>query len=105
MAPPPDPAALAAAQEAMKKFSIEAWTLLGIGLLVTIIRTFGRVKALGLKGLQPDDYLVWVGAICHAIETGLAYCVGATAQGLANNGMTDEERATLSPNSPEYHTR
>ncbi|RYP18706.1 hypothetical protein DL767_009780 [Monosporascus sp. MG133] len=105
MLPPPDPAALAAAQEAMKRFSIEAWTLLSIGLLVTIIRTFGRVKALGLKGLQPDDYLVWVGATFYAIETGLAYCVGAKAQGLANNGMTDEERATLSPNSPEYHTR
>ncbi|RYP53882.1 hypothetical protein DL768_001194 [Monosporascus sp. mg162] len=105
MPPPPDPAALAAAQEAMKRFSTEAWTLLSIGLLVTIIRTFGRVKALGLKGLQPDDYLVWVGATFYAIETGLAYSVGAKAQGLANNGMTDEERATLSPNSPEYHTR
>ncbi|RYP90682.1 hypothetical protein DL770_003220 [Monosporascus sp. CRB-9-2] len=105
MPPPSDPAALAAAQEAMKTFSTEAWTLLSIGLLVTIIRTFGRVKALGLKGLQPDDYLVWVGATFYAIETGLAYSVGAKAQGLANNGMTDEERATLSPNSPEYHTR
>ncbi|RYO76242.1 hypothetical protein DL766_009529 [Monosporascus sp. MC13-8B] len=105
MAPPPDPAALAAAQEAMKRFSTEAWALLSIGILVTIIRTFGRVKALGIKGLQPDDYLVWVGATFYAIETGLAYCVGAKAQGLANNGMTDEERAMLSPNSPEYHTR
>ncbi|RYO91997.1 hypothetical protein DL764_008200 [Monosporascus ibericus] len=105
MPPPPDPAALAAAQEAMKRFSIEAWTLLSIGLLVTIVRTFGRIKALGFKGLQPDDFMVWVGATFYTIETGLAYSVGAKAQGLANNGMTDEERATLSPNSPEYHTR
>ncbi|RYP73648.1 hypothetical protein DL771_003536 [Monosporascus sp. 5C6A] len=105
MAPPPDAAALAVAQETMKEFNTEAWTLLSIGLLVTIIRTFGRVKALGFKGLQPDDYLVWLGVTFYAIETGLAYSVGAKAQGLANNGMTDEERATLSPNSPEYHTR
>ena len=62
-APPPDPAALAAAQEALKKFSIEAWTLLGVGIIVTILRTYARIKFVGFKNLQPDDYLVWVGVV------------------------------------------
>ncbi|KAL7620076.1 hypothetical protein AAE478_010625 [Parahypoxylon ruwenzoriense] len=107
-AQPPDPAAAAAAEAAaaaMLKFTIEAWTLLAIGICVTILRTYARVKAVGFKSLQADDYLVWVGATFYAVETSLAYSVGAVAKGLANNGMTDEERAALDPNSQEFRTR
>lgn len=43
--------------------------------------------------------------IFYGFETGLAYSVGAKAQGLANNGMTDEERAALDPSSQEYYLR
>lgn len=64
--PPPDPAALAAAQKALKEFSIEAWTLLGIGIMVTLLRTYARVKFVGFKNLQPDDYLVWVGVVSYS---------------------------------------
>ncbi|XXH01068.1 hypothetical protein Hte_007419 [Hypoxylon texense] len=108
-AQPADPAAaaaaMAAAQAAMLQFTIEAWTLLAIGICVTILRTYARVKAVGFRRLQADDYLVWVGVTFYAVETSLAYSVGAVAQGLANNGMTDEQRATLSPDSAEYRTR
>ncbi|EEH33192.2 hypothetical protein PAAG_04245 [Paracoccidioides lutzii Pb01] len=103
--PPSDPAAAAAAQAAYYSFSIEAWSLLGVAFLVTIIRTYARVNTLGFKSLQPDDYLVWVGVIFYAIETALAYSVGSIANGLANNGMTDKQRAALSPNSAEYRLR
>ncbi|EEH42662.2 uncharacterized protein PADG_07482 [Paracoccidioides brasiliensis Pb18] len=102
--PPSDPAA-AAAQAAFYKFSIEAWSLLGVAFLVTIIRTYVRVNTLGFKSLQLDDYLVWVGVIFYAIETALAYSVGSIANGLANNGMTDKQRAALSPDSAEYRLR
>ncbi|KAI1458631.1 hypothetical protein F4805DRAFT_120182 [Annulohypoxylon moriforme] len=102
-------AAAAAAQQAaaaaMLQFTIEAWTLLSIGLVITMLRTYARIKAVGFKGLQADDYLVWVGAVFYAIETSLAYSVGHFAQGLANNGMTDAERAALSPDSAEFKTR
>ncbi|KAK3385717.1 hypothetical protein B0H63DRAFT_494579 [Podospora didyma] len=107
--PPPDPAAVAAAQAAalaaMHQFAIEAWTLLSIGLAMTILRTYARIRAVGAKGLQADDYLVWVGATFYAIETCLAYSVGQVAHGFANNGMTDEQRAALSPDDPEYSFR
>ena len=43
--------------------------------------------------------------IFYATETGLAYSVGNAAKGLANNGMTPEERIALSPDSPEYALR
>ncbi|OAT04807.1 hypothetical protein BDBG_01303 [Blastomyces gilchristii SLH14081] len=106
--PPSDPAAAAAAaaaEAAFHSFSTEAWTLLAVAILVTGIRTYARVTAVGFKGLQPDDYLVLVGATFYTIETALAYSVGNVAKGLANNGMTDEQRAALSPGSPEHRLR
>lgn len=60
---PPDAAAAAAAQEALKNFTIEAFTLFSIACLVTILRTYARVKSVGFKHLQPDDYLVWIGVV------------------------------------------
>ncbi|RYP78899.1 hypothetical protein DL771_000284 [Monosporascus sp. 5C6A] len=103
--PPMDPGAAAAAAAALQKFVIEDWTLFGIGLCVTVIRTYTRVKQVGLKGLQGDDYLVWLAMFFYAIETSLAYAVGAVAKGLANNGMTDDQRLALDPSSSEYILR
>ncbi|KAI1821583.1 hypothetical protein F4861DRAFT_453759 [Xylaria intraflava] len=98
-------AAKAAAASAFKQFATEDFALFAVGLIVTLTRTFARVKQVGFKGLQGDDYLVWVAMLIYAAETALAYSVGAVAMGLANNGMTDEQRRTLDPNSTEYHTR
>lgn len=41
----------------------------------------------------------------HCFETGLAFSVGEHAHGLANDAMTPEQRAALSPDSPEYQMR
>ncbi|CCF38220.1 hypothetical protein CH063_09363 [Colletotrichum higginsianum] len=98
-------AAAAAAAAAMRSFTIEAWTLLAVGILITMLRTYSRIRSVGIRGLQADDYLVWVGAIFYAVETALAHSVGAIAKGMANNGMTDEQRAALSPDSEEYRLR
>lgn len=43
--------------------------------------------------------------IVYSIETALAYSVGAFWHGLANNGMTDEQRRLLDPSSEEYRLR
>ncbi|RYO85346.1 hypothetical protein DL766_004774 [Monosporascus sp. MC13-8B] len=104
-APPVDPGAAAAAAAALQKFVIEDWTLFAVGLCVTVIRTYARVKQFGFKGLQGDDYLVWLAMFFYAIETSLAYAVGAVAKGLANNGMTDDQRLALDPSSSEYKLR
>lgn len=72
-ATPTDPAAAAAAAAtaaaAMRQFTIEAFTLLGFGLVITILRTYSRIKAVGFKHLQADDYLVWVGWVSLSIFT------------------------------------
>ncbi|PHH61338.1 hypothetical protein CDD81_472 [Ophiocordyceps australis] len=101
-----DPGAeAAAAKAAFEQFATEAWTLLAVALCITSLRTYARVRAVGIRGLKADDVLVWVAATLYCIETGLAYSVGAVAHGLANNDMTAQERAALSPDSPEYHAR
>ena len=43
--------------------------------------------------------------ILYSAETALAYSVGAYWRGLANNGMTDEERLLLDPSSQEFMLR
>ncbi|EHK21037.1 uncharacterized protein TRIVIDRAFT_213239 [Trichoderma virens Gv29-8] len=103
--PPPDPAALAAAAAAFHQFTVEAFTLLAIGIAITVLRTFARVRFAGWRGLSGDDYLAWLAILFYIAETCLAYSVGNAANGLANNNMTDEQRAALSPDDPEYHLR
>ncbi|KAL7939384.1 hypothetical protein V8C35DRAFT_326426 [Trichoderma chlorosporum] len=103
--PPPDPAAQAAAAAAFRQFTAEAFTLLSIAIAFTILRTYARVRFVGWRGLSGDDYLAWLAILLYVAETCLAYSVGNAANGLANNNMTDEQRAALSPDDPEYHLR
>jgi len=56
-------AAAAAAEEAFHKFAVESWTLYGIGLFATMLRTYARIRAVGIRNLRPDDYLAWVGMV------------------------------------------
>ena len=60
---PQEMAAQAAAAAAARQFNIEAFTLLGVGLTVTILRTYVRISSVGVKRLQVDDYLVWFAAV------------------------------------------
>lgn len=86
----------------MDAFVKEAFALLSIGLLFIGLRSYVRITTVGWKGLQADDYLMWLAAILYSAETALAYSVGAYWHGLANNGLDDEERKSLSPLDPEY---
>ncbi|PIG88515.1 hypothetical protein AARAC_001025 [Aspergillus arachidicola] len=96
-----------AAQAAFHKSAIESWTLYSVGVAATILRTYARGSAVGLRNLRADDYLIWVGIVrlFYTAQTALAYSVGNVAHGLANNGMTDAQRAGLSLDDPEYRFR
>ncbi|KJK67274.1 hypothetical protein P875_00117378 [Aspergillus parasiticus SU-1] len=94
-----------AAQAAFHKSAIESWTLYAVGVAATILRTYARGSAVGLRNLRADDYLIWVGILFYTAQTALAYSVGNVAHGLANNGMTDAQRAGLSLDDPEYRFR
>ncbi|KAI5466821.1 hypothetical protein BGZ63DRAFT_409971 [Mariannaea sp. PMI_226] len=91
--------------ESLTSFTIEAWTYLGISLVVIAIRFGARWRWLGFSGLAPDDFLMLLAGLAFAGETAAAHYVGAYWHGLSNNGLTDEQRQALDPNSTEYHRR
>ena len=90
---------------ALDSFATEAFTLLSLGISIILFRTFARWKLVGFSGLEADDYLMLLVLVPYSIETGLGYAVGAAANGLTNSGLTDEQRAALSPDSEEYSWR
>ncbi|CAI7646505.1 unnamed protein product [Penicillium palitans] len=89
----------------MDGFNTEAFTLLGVAIVIIGLRTTARWIMVGPKGFQADDYLMIVACVVYGLETGAAYMVGAWFMGLANNSMTDEQRKRLSPDSEEYRLR
>jgi hypothetical protein len=67
-----DSAADAAAEAAAatnRASTIELWTLYSIGVLVTVLRTYARVKAVGFKNLRADDYIVWFSIVLIQTES------------------------------------
>jgi ABC-type uncharacterized transport system permease subunit len=95
-------AAIAAATRA---FNTELWTLYSFGVLVTVLRTYSRINTVGIKNLRADDYIVWLAIILYTTQSTLAYFAVNYGQGLANNSMTDAERAALDPDSVEFALR
>jgi hypothetical protein len=104
--------------------TVELWTLYVLAVSFTILRTYARVVAVGFRELCVDDYLIWLAIvrisahcgllathahaciqIIYSAQCTLGYNVGVLARGLANNGMSDAQRSTLSANDPEYEWR
>ncbi|KAL2819976.1 hypothetical protein BJX63DRAFT_418544 [Aspergillus granulosus] len=89
----------------MSSFETEAFTLLALAILAITIRIAARWTVAGPKNFQFDDYLMPLAGLVYGLETGAAYCVGAWWRGLANNAMTDAQRAALDPHSQEHAWR
>jgi hypothetical protein len=44
--------------------SVELWTLYALGISFTVLRTYARIIAVGLRELRSDDYLIWLAVVC-----------------------------------------
>ncbi|KAJ0107139.1 hypothetical protein J7T55_014669 [Diaporthe amygdali] len=88
-----------------RSFTRDGFIFLGIAIAVTLLRTYARWDMAGFKRFQADDYLVWVALMLYSGETASNYLFVKVSRGLANNDMTDEERAALDPNSVEFSMR
>ncbi|KAJ5707490.1 hypothetical protein N7488_007291 [Penicillium malachiteum] len=94
-----------AASQAAYNTEVQLWTMYSIAVAFTLLRTYARISSVGLRNLRLDDYLMWIGILFYTAQTALAYSVGNAAGGMANNSMTDAERAALSSSSTEFHKR
>ncbi|KAL2150565.1 hypothetical protein VTH82DRAFT_7128 [Thermothelomyces myriococcoides] len=83
----------------------EAFTLLSLVLFIIACRVVVRIKSVGFRGLQLDDYLMPLAGILCIIDLIAAIFVVEKAHGLTNSYMTEEQRASLSPDSQEYKDR
>ncbi|PFH61828.1 hypothetical protein XA68_16162 [Ophiocordyceps unilateralis] len=85
------------ATEGLVYFAIET--------LLILWRICMRWRSLTFRGLAMDDYLMMLVLVWNVAGTVISCVVLFVTQGLANSGMTDEERASLSPNSAEFRLR
>ncbi|KAL6922877.1 hypothetical protein FSST1_000151 [Fusarium sambucinum] len=90
---------------AVRTFTVEALSLLGVSIVVILFRTYTRVQQVGFRQLAPDDWLMLLVIIPYSIETSMAYLVGNVFRGISNSAMTPEQRADLDPASEEYSMR
>ncbi|KAI4946671.1 hypothetical protein J4E91_006842 [Alternaria rosae] len=84
---------------------VELWTLYALAVSFTFLRTHARITAVGLSELQVDDYLVWIAILIYTAQCSLGYSLGVHVHGLANDGMTPNERDALSQDDPEFNMR
>jgi hypothetical protein len=106
--------------------TVELFTLYALGVSFTILRTYARIVAVGVRDLRVDDYLIWLAIVripfqqsfafgriwadlctqlIYSAQCALGYNVGVAAHGLDNSGMTPAQRSALSPDDPEYQLR
>ncbi|KAI1496212.1 hypothetical protein F5X99DRAFT_401083 [Biscogniauxia marginata] len=86
-------------------FIQEVWGLQGTAYLVVALRYFSKLKTVGWRNFSWDDSLMFLAVLVYTAESVMAYLVVAYWKGLANNAMTDEQRASLDPQSEEWYLR
>ncbi|KAI2465734.1 hypothetical protein F4781DRAFT_12963 [Annulohypoxylon bovei var. microspora] len=91
--------------ESETAFIREVWGLQGTAYLVVALRYFNKLSTLGRHSLSWDDAIMLVAIVVYTAESLMAYLVVAYWRGLANNALSDEQRAALDPQSLEWHLR
>ncbi|GIJ83503.1 hypothetical protein Asppvi_002326 [Aspergillus pseudoviridinutans] len=83
--------------EFAKSFATETWVLYGVGILGTVLRFVARIRRLGVRNLQVDDYLMLFAVLWYTL---LCVALNEVASGGGSNLMTDEEIANIANLSP-----
>ncbi|KAJ5883502.1 uncharacterized protein N7473_010388 [Penicillium subrubescens] len=77
-----------------RQFERETWTLYSVGVLGAVLRFVARIRRLGIRNLQVDDYLMMFAVVWYTI---LSVALNSVATGGGSNLMTDEDKANLTP--------
>ncbi|KAJ5826660.1 hypothetical protein N7447_003423 [Penicillium robsamsonii] len=74
------------------QFCRETWTLYSVGVLSAVLRFVARVRRLGIRNLQVDDYLMLFAVLWYTI---LCVALNQVASGGGSNLMTEEDKLSL----------
>ncbi|KAH8904067.1 hypothetical protein BR93DRAFT_900910, partial [Coniochaeta sp. PMI_546] len=72
----------------------QSWSLYGVGMFIILLRFFARIKRLGPRNLQLDDYLMLLVA---GLYTTLVVCLNVISQGGGSNLYPPELAGTFTP--------
>ncbi|PSR83420.1 hypothetical protein BD289DRAFT_370042, partial [Coniella lustricola] len=87
---------------------VEWSVMFGVAVVMTVLRTYARTSKNGWNGMAWDDHLVWLALAAYAVLALNVFTIDVVAEGLSNNGMTDEHRWLLANDgtySQEYQLR
>ncbi|KAI9927001.1 hypothetical protein ASPWEDRAFT_46459 [Aspergillus wentii DTO 134E9] len=73
-------------------FQKEAWTEYAIGVIILLLRIFARVKVVGFRNWQGDDYFAIIALLFWTAELTMLEMIGQYG---TNIGLSDDQRAAL----------
>ncbi|KAF4761612.1 hypothetical protein HAV15_005198 [Penicillium sp. str.  len=74
------------------EFARETWALYSVGVLGAVLRWVARIRRLGIRNLQTDDYLMLFAVLWYTI---LCVALNQVASGGGSNLMTEEDKLHL----------
>ncbi|KAL4787520.1 hypothetical protein BJX76DRAFT_318795 [Aspergillus varians] len=77
-----------------RNFARETWTLYGVGMFGAALRFIARIRRLGIRNLQSDDYMMMFAVVWYTI---LCVALNEVASGGGSNLMTQEDIDNLTP--------
>ncbi|CAL5866958.1 uncharacterized protein PFLUO_LOCUS1170 [Penicillium psychrofluorescens] len=77
-----------------RRFARETWSLYAVGVLGVVLRFTARIRRLGVRNLQADDFLMVNAVVWYTI---LCVALNQVASGGGSNLMTEEEKKTMTP--------
>ncbi|KAJ5682865.1 hypothetical protein N7462_006030 [Penicillium macrosclerotiorum] len=77
-----------------RRFERETWALYAVGVLGAVLRFTARIRRLGIRNLQADDYLMIFAVLWYTI---LCVALNQVATGGGSNLMSEEDIKNLTP--------
>jgi hypothetical protein len=86
----------------MGDFTTEAFTLLAIGIVLILLRTYARITTVGFRGLKPDDYIMLLAMVSNRFLPllPLSLCLHASFLSLCSSLLHLSPESSLSSKSP-----
>ena len=88
------------------QFQGEVWSLFAVATCFTFLRMYARIKSVGVKNFQADDYLASAALVFYAAQTAIAHVGGSIYHNFASKGQLPQGMETVTtPGAPKEDIR